>query len=97
MRRVIAILVLAVISLTLPGCMTHIHKVGNGPQTGVEIQEKQWYALWGLIPISDVDTHEMADSATDYAIKTEFTPVDVIINIFTGIVTIYGRTVEVTK
>ena len=78
------------------GCNAHLHVVGDGG--GDEIVEKrQWYVLWGLVPINDVDTAEMADGASDYTIETEHSALDVIINIFTGLVTVYSRTVTVTK
>jgi len=39
----------------------------------------------------------MAGGAANYEIKTEQSPLDIIINFFTGIVTVYSRTVTVTK
>jgi len=39
----------------------------------------------------------MSGGATDYTIKTEFSVVDVVIGLFTGYVTVYPRTVTVTK
>jgi len=39
----------------------------------------------------------MAAGTTDYTIKTEQSALDVVINIFTSWVTVYSRTVTVTK
>ncbi len=76
------------------GCSTHLHVVGDGSET---VEQRQWYVLWGLVPINDVDSAEMADGAADYTIETEKSALDVIINIFTGVVSVYSRTVTVTK
>ena len=89
--------VLIVSVLFVIGCATHIHKVGNGAQGNDVTTQRQWYVLWGLVPINDVDSHTMADGATDYEIKTEVNFVDVVISIFTGLITVYPRSVTVTK
>ncbi len=56
-----------------------------------------WYVLWGLVPITEVDSQAMAGGATDYTVQTQFTFVDIIIGIFTSIVTVQPRTVSITK
>jgi hypothetical protein len=96
-KNALKIGVVAILLISIVGCSAHIHKVGNGAQMGYKQQERQWYVLWGLVPINDVDTHAMAADATDYTIKTEQSALDVIINIFTGMITIYSRTVTVEK
>ena len=53
--------------------------------------------LYGLVPINEVDTNAMAGEATDYEIMTQHTGLDVIINIFTGAITVNSRTVIVRK
>lgn len=97
MKKVIAVFLIAAFCLLLMGCYTHIHQIGNGAQTGVKVEKKQWYILWGLIPLNDVDSQQMAGGATDYTIKTQHSFVDVLISIVTGYVTIYPKTVTVTK
>ncbi len=79
------------------GCAGHIHVVGDGGDGSETVEKRQWYVLWGLVPINDVDSAEMADGAADYTIETEHSALDVIINIFTSIVSVYSRTVTVTK
>ena len=96
-RFIRQIAVLAVTTVLLGGCFTMNHVVGEGAKTGVTKTDRQWYALWGLVPINTVDTKAMAGSATQYTIKTEYTPLDFVINIFTSFVTIESMTVEVTK
>ncbi len=75
----------------------HTHTIGDGAQNGVEMKQKQWFILFGLIPLNHVDTATMAGDAEDYQIRTASEVDDVIINIFTNYVTISSRTVTVTK
>ena len=81
----------------LASCYTLEHKVGSGSQTGVEAEKRQWYFLFGLVPLNEVDSHQMAGGAASYEVKSEINFVDVTINLFTGWVTIYSQTVTVTK
>ncbi len=83
--------------LLLTSCATHVHTIGNGAQSSESTQKKQWYALWGLVPINSVDSKAMAKGAKNYTIKTEQSFIDGVINIFTGIVTVSVRTVAVKK
>ena len=83
--------------LFLIGCATHIHKVGNGAQGNDMMVQRQWYVLFGLVPINIVDTNAMAGGATDYEIITQHTPIDIVINMFTGVISVNSRTVAVRK
>jgi len=83
--------------LFVVSCSTHIHTIGNGPQEFETLESRQWYILWGLVPLNEVNSAEMSGGAVDYEIKTEQSAVDVIISIFTSIVTVQARTVTVTK
>jgi len=93
----IAVLFLILLLVVLIGCEAHIHKIGVGAKEGKMKQARQWYALWGLAPLNQIDTRDMADDATDYEIKTEKAALDIILNIFTGWITVYSRTITVTK
>jgi len=101
MKKVV-VMILIVSSLFLIGCSTHIHTVGTGPETGMTKVARQYYLLWGLIPLNTVDTNQMAASmqTENYEIKSQMAPVDCAIN-FASMVTIGGivssRTVTVTK
>tara|TARA_X000000368_G_scaffold417007_1_gene412259 strand:- start:1577 stop:1882 length:306 start_codon:yes stop_codon:yes gene_type:complete len=91
-----------VLSMMLVGCSTNIHTVGAGPQTGMSNTARQYYLLYGLIPVNRVDTNEMAKSmqAENYEIKTQVGPVDVGINLASAILVggvVSSRTVTVTK
>jgi hypothetical protein len=96
-KKVIALLLTGVLMLMLVGCAAHIHKVGKGAQGNEMIEKRQWYALFGLIPINEVKTEEMAGNAKDYTITTQQSVMDVILNIFTSYVTVQSRTVTVEK
>ncbi len=92
--------VVAVMALTflfVIGCSTHLHKVGSGASGSNETAQRQWYILFGLVPLNDVDSNDIAAGASDYTVKTQANFVDVIITMFTGIVSVNCRTVTVTK
>ena len=92
-----AAVLLLCLAFTMSSCYTHTHVVGDGAQTGVTVSKKQWYAIWGLVPIGqEVDTKALAGK-DDYTIKTQHSFVDMVISAFTGIVSIQVKTVEVQK
>lgn len=93
MKKGIAVILL--MAVVFAGCYTQTHIVGEGAKGGTVVEAKNWYALWGLVPINTVNTKAMAEGNSNYTIKTEQTFVDSIIGLFTGIVTISPRTVEV--
>ena len=95
-----------IISMLFIGCATHIHTVGYGPQSGIKASARQYYLLWGLVPLNTVDTNEMAgtdingNQIEDYEIQTQFGILDIAINwisIMTTGLFISSRTVTVTK
>ncbi len=79
------------------GCAAHVHQVGNGAQGNQTMEARQWYVLWGLVPINDVDTNMMAGQTTDYEITTSITPIDFIISAIVGSISVNCRTVTVRK
>lgn len=92
------IVLMFVVALFATSCISqHRHIVGNGPQTGVKVERKQWYALWGLVPVGSVNTKELAGGAENYEIYTRCNAADFFLNLLTGIVTFQSRTVTVTK
>lgn len=97
MLRKLSAIILIVGILFVVGCSTHIHKVGNGAQGNDMMEMRQWYVLFGLVPLNEVNTQAMAGEANDYEIKTEHTVLDFVINIFTGVVSVNSRTVTVRK
>ena len=100
MRKLFSMFMVAMLLFVMvaaSGCAAHMHVVGDGGSGEEIVEKRQWYVLWGIVPINEVDTAEMADGASDYTIDTEHTALDFIINIFTGLITIQSRTVTVTK
>ncbi|MFZ6665656.1 Bor/Iss family lipoprotein [Peijinzhouia sedimentorum] len=84
------------LAASLSSCMSLTHTVGSGGY-GESETKRQWYVLWGLVPINEVDSKAMASGAENYTVKSSITPLDFIINIFTGVITVYSQTVEVKK
>ena len=70
--------------LLLSSCFTHTYMVGNGPQTGVEVKEKDHFIVLGLVPIATSNPHLMAGGAADYMVSTSHTFIDGLINSLTG-------------
>ncbi len=71
--------------------------MGKGAQGDSEKEKRQWYAIWGLVPLGEIDSQDLAGDAQDYSVRTQASVLDIIINIFTGFVTITSRTITVTK
>ena len=97
MKRKFGAIVLLLATLLMVGCATHVHTIGQGGSGGQMLQERQWYILWGLVPLNDVSTDAMSGGAADYTIQTQTSFLDGVINIFTGFITVNSRTVTVTK
>lgn len=92
-KTVVAVFFICVL---LTSCFTSTHVVGSGG-TGESVKAKQWFALFGLVPLNTVNSQQMAGGKTDYTVTTTFSFVDQLIGMFTSIVTIRPMTVEVKK
>ncbi|HVZ81558.1 MAG TPA: hypothetical protein VHE12_12285 [bacterium] len=91
---------LAFLSISLDGCMTLEHTVGNGGSGSQVTANRQWYILWGLVPLNQVDGEKMAlekGLTNNYTVKSQMSFIDVLLNIITGTVSVYGQTVSVSK
>jgi hypothetical protein len=97
MKNFKVLVVAIMMAFTMSSCYTMTHQVGKGAQGSSVEKGKQWFALWGLVPISKADSKTMAGGATDYTITTKHSFIDLIISGFTNIVTISVKTVEVKK
>tara|TARA_B100000768_G_C11280157_1_gene378092 strand:- start:2526 stop:2741 length:216 start_codon:yes stop_codon:yes gene_type:complete len=69
--------------------------VGNGPQTGVEVKEKNHFAIYGLVPIQTSNPHMMAGGAENYEVTTTHTFIDGLLNTLTA--GIYNPTTTVIR
>ena len=85
--------------LLLTGCFTFQHTVGRGVMspTPEVTEETRWFALFGLAPLSDLDSQTLAGPARDYVVTTKFTVMDVVISAFTSFATFYRQTVIIEK
>lgn len=97
MKKLISFFVLVSFLILMAGCYSQKFVVGEGAKGNQVVSERQWYILWGLVPLNTVDVQKMAAGATNYTIVTEHTFVDQLIAAFTGIVTVSPKTVEVRK
>jgi hypothetical protein len=97
MFRKFSVVLLIVAMLFVIGCAAHVHKVGEGAQGNDITMARQWYVLWGIVPINEVDTNAIAEGVTDYEITTSVTPIDFVINAVLGNISINCRTVTVQK
>ena len=96
-----------ILSIFFVGCAAHIHHVGAGPQIGYKVTARQYYLLWGLVPLNSVDTNELAGTdingnpIEDYEIQTQVGPLDIVINtisfVFGYQILLTSRTVTITK
>lgn len=74
----------------------------KGQRTHFTEEKRLWYALWGLVPISDNDIEKSlieprtsGGAVQNLSLKSEISPLDFLFNILTGLVTIYSQTVTV--
>ena len=79
------------------GCASHTHKIGEGPAFDRTEIERQWYILWGLVPINEIDTQVMAEGQSHYEITTQVTIIDWLFTALMSPATIMSRTVIVTR
>ena len=90
------VILLVVAMLFVVSCSVNVHKVGKGAQGSDVISQRQWYLVYGLAPLNEVDTNAMAGETQDYEITTQQNFIDGVISVVTsGIVTC--RTVTVKK
>ena len=97
MLRKLSAVLLIVAMVFVVGCARHTHKVGHGPAFNRTAVERQWYILYGLVPLHNVDTQAMAEGRRNYEITTQVTLVDFIYRVLFYPATITCRTVKVTR
>jgi len=78
------ILAVVAVALSMSSCYTYTYTVGKGPQTGVEVREKNHYLIAGLAPLKTSDPVKMAGGAADYQVTVTHTFLDGLINGLTG-------------
>ncbi|MCA8942968.1 MAG: hypothetical protein KDB80_10450 [Planctomycetes bacterium] len=93
-RNLFAALALCTI---LPSCMYHQHRVGVGPAGIQTVTARQWYWLFGLGRLNEVDTQRFAQDSVSYDVVTKFSFTDLLYSILLGPVTVTSRTVVVER
>jgi hypothetical protein len=96
-KKIVSVILVLFFVVYATGCSTHIHTVGSGGKNASTVEARQWYVLWGLVPINNVDSKAMAGDAANYTIKTQASFLDLVISAVAGIVTVNCRSVSVTK
>ncbi len=59
MRKLFSMTMVALLLFVMvaaSGCAAHLHVVGDGGSGDEIVEKRQWYVLWGLVPINEVDT-----------------------------------------
>ncbi len=97
MLRIATLILIAFCVLTLISCASHTHTIGEGPAFDRTEVQRQWYILYGLVPINDIDTQVMADGKSNYEITTEVGIVDWLYMAVLSPATITCRTVIVIR
>lgn len=106
MKIVRSIALLLLCAVLFMGCFTtkvvapfndDVQLASEGDVLEEEVIHRNWYALWGLVSISETDTEEVIDrrNFTKVRVETKFRFVDMVINIFTGLVSIVTHTTVV--
>ncbi len=100
-KKIVSLVLLVALIMSIAGCFTI--KIGGkaelAPSTeeGTKIAQKRcWYAIWGLVPISDNSTDSLIPGTVKKVrVETKYKVSDFLINIFTGLVTIETFSVEI--
>ena len=100
-KKLVSLILLLAVTMSIIGCFTI--RVGGkaelaaSTEEGTKIAEKRcWYALWGLIPISDNSTDSLIPAtAKKVRVETKYQVSDFLINIFTMLVTIETFSVQI--
>lgn len=96
LRAVIATAVLGGAG-ALSSCSVHEHTVGLGPN-GIGTQSvRQYYLFFGWLRLNEVDTQRLAQDATSYRVRTEWSFVDFVLSPFLLPLTVTTRTVTVER
>jgi len=100
-QRKIALLMLLLFTLSMTSCITI--KIGGqaqlAPSTeeGIKLAEKRcWFILFGLIPLNDNSIDDIIPpTAKKVRVETKWSFLDIVMNIFTEILTIVSFTTEI--
>lgn len=83
------------LSFAATGCVSHQHVVGLGPTGTGSVSARQYYVLFGLLQVNEVDTQRFAPELTSYAIDTRFSLTDLVLTTLLLPLTVTTRTITV--
>lgn len=106
MKRFILIVVLLFTILLNNSCHTtrilapydqKVELATKSDQLGFKETQRNWYFLWGLVPFNDPTTEKVVkdNGLTKIRVTTKFTPVDYLISIALGSISIVTNTTVV--
>ena len=82
-RRLMNLGLAASMMFMLSSCYTYTYMVGSGPQTNVEVKEKNHYVIYGLAPIKTSDPIKMAGGAANFQVTIQHTFIDGLLSALT--------------
>ncbi|MCL2038877.1 MAG: Bor family protein [Bacteroidetes bacterium] len=82
-KLIVSLVCIFVMMLLVTSCFTHTYSVGKGAQTGLEVTKKNYYLIYGLVPVTTSDPTQMSGGASDYTVTHEWTFVDGFISAIT--------------
>jgi hypothetical protein len=86
-----------ILALWCSACQVHTHRVGGGP-TGIgEESARQYYWMFGLLQLNEVNVQRMAADLGSYEIRSEITFWDFLLTPLLLPFTITTRTVTVKR
>jgi hypothetical protein len=85
----------ALAALAAAGCVSHSHAVGLGPTGTGEQSDRQFYLLFGLVPLNTVESQRLAGDLTSYTIETGYSFTDLLLTPLLLPLTVTSRTVVV--
>jgi hypothetical protein len=83
MRKSIKLFSIAAMFFAMTSCYSHKFTIGEGPQTGVQVEGKNNFFLFGLIPGKVTDPQAMAGDTKNYEITEVQTFVDGLLGVIT--------------
>ena len=94
-NKFVTCVVFSFLCLSMASCYTLSYTVGNGPQMGVTVVEKNHFVVAGLAAIKTADPTKMAGDAKNYHVTITHTFVDGLINLLTS--GLYTPTTTIVK
>ena len=93
-RRRSGVLAMSLLLLAC-GCMGHTHVVGVGP-TGLGTESaRQYYLLFGLVPLNSVNTQRVTGDLSGFEVYTDYSAMDFLLSPLLLLFTGTSRTVTV--